>query len=153
MTPIPETKRKHQMSLGFLIQILSRRIDHEMKQRLGEIGIDIKIFANLMTLSRRDGITQRELGRSLEFPEYYTSRAVDTLVEQGFAERRPDPKSRRSVLIFLTKKGREKARKLPPIIAAVNEIYLKPLDPAERNQLIALLQRVARIGEAGKSGR
>lgn len=149
MTQISEAQRRRQSSLGFLIQILARRIDQEMKQRLAEIGIDTKIFANLMLLSEGDGITQRELGRMLEFPEYYTSRTVDILVAKGLAERRPDPDSRRSVLIFLTSKGREKTKALPSIISAVNSEYLGPLNAKDRQQLVKLLQRVARIDEHG----
>lgn len=142
MTQIHDPNRKRQPSFGFLVQRLARRLDRDMKQRLSEIGVDLKAFANLMLLSQKDGITQRELGRLLEFPEYFTSRAVDVLVEQGFAERRPDPSSRRSVLIYLTPKGKKKAQELPAIVDEVNAKYLKPLDAKDRKVLISLLQRL-----------
>lgn len=114
-----------------------------MKEQLAKIGIDKKIFSNLMLLLEKDGITQRELGRLLEFPEYFTSRTVDVLVDKGFVERRADPNSRRTTLVYLTDKGRETAKQLPPIIGAVNADYLAPLNIEERKQMISLLQKVA----------
>ena len=142
MSELSKTQRERQSSFGFLLQLLARRMDNLMKQRLSEIDIDVKIFANLRMLSDKDGINQRELGRLLEFPEYHTSRNVDALVKAGFAERRPDPNSRRSVLIFLTSKGREKAKQLPKIIASVNSEFLTTLDLQEKQQIIKLLQTV-----------
>lgn len=139
-------------SFGFLIQTLARRIDQTMRERLREIDVDVKIFANLMFLSQEDGINQRQLGAKLDFPEYYTSRNVDALVAAGYAERRPDPHSRRSFLIFLTNAGRAKAALLPKIIQEVNAQYLHDLSDDERATVIALLQRTAGINTAQRPG-
>ena len=140
-----KVQRLREGSFGFLIQTSARRIDAEMKKQLVEHNIDIKIFANLMMLAEEDGINQRQLGKKLGYPEYFTSRNIDALVESGFAERQPDPQSRRSFLIFLTTKGREKAAELPAIIQACNDIFLAPLSKTERVAIIALLQKVAEI--------
>lgn len=145
MTRISKARQIRESSFGFLIQLLGRRIDRDMKERLAEIDVDVKVFSNLMMLSDRDGITQRELGRLLEFPEYFTSRTVDILVENGYVERRPDPNSRRSILVFLTHEGRKKAAELPRVVAGINQSYLSPLDEDERAQLVALLQKVSGI--------
>jgi len=149
MSRITKGQHARQSSFGFIIQLLARRIDSVMKKRLGEIGVDTKIFANLMLLNERDGVTQTELGRLLEFPDYYTSRNVDALIEAGFAERQPDPNSRRNVLIFLTPKGREKAKELPKIINLVNTEFLQVFDKEEKKVIIKLLQKAALIPENG----
>ena len=149
MSEISKAQRARQSSFGFLLQILARRMDGVMKDKLSEIDVDTKIFANLRILSEQDGITQRELGRLLDFPEYFTSRNVDLLVEAGFAERRPDPNSRRTVLVYLTQLGRKKAKELPNIVAAANLEFLEPLSKQERNDLITLLHKVARIPQGG----
>lgn len=147
MSQLSKVQRERQASFGFLLQLLARRMDNLMKQRLSEIDIDMKTFANLRMLSEKDGINQRELGRLMDFPDYFTSRSVDALVEAGFAERRPDPSSRRSVLIFLTSKGRKKAQQLPKIISSANNEFLEALNNNERQQVIRLLQKVANIPE------
>lgn len=140
-----DAKKIRQSSFGYLLQLIGRRINNDMKLQLADIGIDSKVFSNLMLLSEKDGITQRELGRLLEFPEYFTSRTVDILVENGFAERCPDPASRRTILVYLTDAGRDKAKTLPPIVQCVNESYLEPLTSDERQQLIKLLQKISKI--------
>lgn len=138
-------KQLHKYSLGFLIQSLSRRIDSAMRDSLVDVDLDVKLFANLMVLAQKDGINQRALGKELDFPDYFTSRNVDSLVGAGYVERRPDPNSRRSSLIYLTEAGREKVKHLPEIIMEVNQGFMSPLDEEEKKQLIHLLQKVARI--------
>ena len=142
MNDITNAQKKHrENSFGYLIQTLAQRIDCDMKDRLKEHGVDLKVFANLMFLSEKDGITQREISNVLNFPEYHTSRNVDALIKQGFAERRTNPNSRRSILIFLTTKGHEMARELPAVIRASNDKTLAKLDDRERADVIALLQK------------
>ncbi|WP_166486189.1 MarR family winged helix-turn-helix transcriptional regulator [Jannaschia sp. CCS1] len=131
-------------SFGFLIQTLARDIETRMKAELQEVDVDVRVFANLMFLAKRDGINQREIGARLNFPEYYTSRNVDVLVKAGLAERRPDPDSRRAFLIFLTEAGHAKAAELPPIIRRVNNEFLKSLTDEQRDLVLDLLRTVAR---------
>lgn len=146
MTQVTLKDHRREESFGFLIQTLARSIDAQMKVELKTIGVDIKIFANLMMLGQRDGINQREIGQRLNFPEYFTSRNVDALVEAGYAERRPDPDSRRSFLVFLTPDGKAKAEELPAIVKRVNDDVLGHLTKTERKQVMGLLQKVARLG-------
>lgn len=145
MTQIKRTKHVREGSFGFLIQTLARDIDTKMKAALREVDVDVKVFANLMLLADEDGINQRTLGEKLNFPEYFTSRNVDALVEAGFAERKPDPNSRRSFLIYLTESGRKKASELPRIVKQVNDDTLSDLNASERQQVVKLLQRAAGI--------
>ena len=151
MTKVSKAQAARETSFGFLIQTLARRIDSRMKSELKKVGIDIKLFANLMVLAGGDGINQRRLGEKLNFPDYFTSRNVDALVEAGFAERRPDPDSRRSFLIFLTDAGRAKAALLPPIIKRVNDEFLAGFSVAERKQVIGLLKQAAGSAPSSES--
>ncbi len=145
MTQIELKDHRREESFGFLIQTIARTLDAKMKIELEKIGVDFKIFANLMMLGQQDGINQREIGQRLNFPEYFTSRNVDALVEAGFAERRPDPDSRRSFLIFLTKEGRAKAGELPSIVRTVNDDVLGGLTAKERRSVMSVLQKVAGV--------
>lgn len=142
MTELDDQTGLKSQSFGYLVQLIARRIDLHMKQELAKIDVDLKVFANLMMLYTNDGINQRDLGKRLDYPEYYTSRNVDALVKAGYAERRADPNSRRSFLVFLTDKGREKARQLPPIIRSANAAFLDPLDPDEKTLVMGALNKV-----------
>lgn len=148
MTQIKLKDHRREDSFGFLIQTLARTLDDKMKVELGKVGVDLKVFANLMMLGQQDGINQREIGQRLNFPEYFTSRNVDMLVDAGFAERRPAPNSRRSFLVFLTDKGRAKAEQLPSIVREVNEDVLSDLSEDEKASVVALLQKVTGLGQS-----
>ena len=145
MTQITKAKGIREGSFGFLVQTIARELDAKLKVALKKVGVEVTIFANLMLLAEEDGVNQRTMGEKLNFPEYFTSRNVDALVKAGFAERRPDPTSRRSFLIFLTDAGRKKAAQLPRIIKRVNDDLLADLTDAERDQLVGLLQKIAGI--------
>ncbi len=145
MTQIELKDHRREDSFGFLIQKLARTLDAKMKVELAEVGVDIKIFANLMMLGQQDGINQREIGQRLNFPEYFTSRNVDALVEAGLAERRPDPDSRRSFLVFLTEDGQAKAAELPAIVKKVNDDVLQEFSVQERQTVMALLKKAAGV--------
>ncbi len=147
MTQMKSTKHIRENSFGFLIQTLAREIDARMKLALKEVDVEIKVFANLMLLADEDGINQKTLGEKLNFPEYFTSRNVDALVDAGYAERRPDPESRRSILIYLTESGRKKAAQLPKVVRQVNDETLKMLSKEEQKQVLSILQKVARLTE------
>ncbi len=148
MTQIQLKDHRREESFGFLVQTVARALDAKMKVELEKIGVDIKVFANLMMLGQQDGINQREIGQRLNFPEYFTSRNVDMLVDAGFAERRPDPDSRRSFLVFLTAEGKAKAEELPAIVRDVNDDVLSDLNKAEKTSVIALLQKVAGVANS-----
>lgn len=145
MTHVSLKDHRREESFGFLVQSIGRALDARMKAELQKVGVDIKIFANLMLLGQKDGINQREIGKQLNFPEYFTSRNVDALVDAGLAERRPDPNSRRSFLVFLTDAGRAKAEELPTIVRDVNDDVLKDLSAIEREQVMSILSKVAGV--------
>ncbi|MCK8483363.1 MarR family winged helix-turn-helix transcriptional regulator [Aliiroseovarius sp. S2029] len=132
----------HKESFGFLSQVLARRMDEAMKQRLADLDLDFRFFMTLMQLLAQDGQSQRELGAKLTLPEYQVSRNLDAMARDGLIERRADPSSRRTTRVFLTDKGRAVAQKLPPLIHGLNDSFLNVLSGDERTALINMLQRV-----------
>lgn len=142
--PIEDNRQSiREGSFGFLINSVSRRVHSQMRAELECVNVDFRAFANLMLLSEEDGINQSHLAQKTNAPEYFTSRSIDQMEEAGLVERRPDPKSRRARLIYLTSKGRKKATLLPPIVNRVNENAMSALNLDEKEILISLLQKIA----------
>jgi DNA-binding MarR family transcriptional regulator len=71
------------------------------------------------------------------------SRAVDGLVELGLLERLPDPEDRRAVRIDVTRAGRELVEARKVRAAAAIEPAVAGLSAKDRDQLAALLVRLA----------
>lgn len=122
-----------------------------MCNQLEEVELGLRQFANLMILADQDGINQRQIGEKLDDPDYATSRSLDALVEAGYVERRPDPKSRRSHLVFLTDKGNSKVSELPAIVREVNNLHFKNLRHDEQQVLVRLLQKAAGISQPSET--
>lgn len=132
-------------SAGWLVKQIARKMDAEMAVELKKIDLDIRLFANLMTLNDQDGLTQAELGQRVGEAQYTTSRLVDNLEDRKLVKRKKDPESRRSHRIELTKSGRAVALQLPEVIKLVNEKVLENLSKKEQQQFISLLQKVLKI--------
>ena len=111
-----------------------------MKTALKEIGLNSGQFAMLITLLNGEGISQTELATRVGVPGYATTRTLNSLEALGFTIRKPDPTSRRAHKIYLTAKGRKKAKELPEIVACVNASFLRPLGSADQKELVRLLR-------------
>jgi DNA-binding MarR family transcriptional regulator len=61
---------------------------------------------------RSGPVTQADLGRRLGLDKSWTSRAVDTLVQEGLLIKESAPEDRRAVVISLSKAGMKRAAEL-----------------------------------------
>jgi DNA-binding MarR family transcriptional regulator len=71
------------------------------------------------------------------------SRAVDALAELGLVERDPDPTDRRAITIELTAEGRQSVEERKARVYAAFRPAAAALSPADREQLVELLARLA----------
>ena len=129
-------------SFGWLVKMLSQKIDTIMESELRSIGLTRGIFATLMMLSEQEGVNQTELGNAIGIPGYATTRTLDTLEEMGLVKRCPDPNSRRAHRIYLTNQGKALVKKLPPLVQRVNSDFLSALKEEEQHQLIETMKKV-----------
>ena len=71
---------------------------------------------------------------------------IDTLENEGLAERQEDPRDRRFTHVSLTDKGRNKLiAMLPDCFQCISKI-MSPLDHSERQELVRLLQKLQHWG-------
>jgi DNA-binding MarR family transcriptional regulator len=87
--------------------------------------------------------TQLALARKLGIDRTVMTYLIDELVGAGLVERRPDPADRRARQILLTGKGEERLCTAQRRLREAEEHLLDPLEPVERDQLRALLQKLA----------
>ena len=98
---------------------------------------------NRMTsiLYRKPNSTMGELSQALSVPLYTATRLVDSLVENGLADRLSDPDDRRIVRVTLTDDGRRFHKVMEAHIAQKIEGLMAHLTPEEQDILIALLHK------------
>lgn len=105
-------------------------------------------FAILVVLSRNPGLRQTQVGFALGIQPTNLVPLIDALEERGLAERRPVPKDRRAHGLFLTRLGTETLARLEGQAAAHEARLAERLGPGGREQLLALLRRLADPREA-----
>ena len=111
-------------------------------ERLEPLGLSPRAWGVLSTLSESGPLTQIDLATTLSIDRTAMVYLLDELEAEGLVERVRNPDDRRSFLIHLTAKGRKTQRKAAGELAGQAESLLKPLDAAERRQLVELLGRV-----------
>lgn len=131
---------------GYLLYRLGLRSGQLFNSFLQESGLRLRHYAVLRFLSTAEGTLQRELSAQLGYDPSAIVGLVDDLEKLGFAERRPAPDDRRSRIVALTGNGRTFLRDTDEAGQRVTNELLGPLDPAQRESLHLLLQRLAEDG-------
>jgi MarR family transcriptional regulator, organic hydroperoxide resistance regulator len=112
------------------------------------LGVTAPQAMVLNFLSREDRISSHKLGRKAELDSATLTGILDRLEAGGFIERRPNPTDRRSIWVFLTKKGRQTALEIGRLVKKANTGFLRTLSAEEVKSLKSLLERI-RVQEAG----
>lgn len=127
---------------------------HESNLSGKSAGInDAGLFYNVGNVfSRHEGpITMGELSRELGVPLSTATRTMDWLVNNGYAERLPDPNDRRIVRVGLTRAGKDTYRAISTFMLERAEQAMSQLTPAERETFISLLNKVLNAFEEAAS--
>jgi DNA-binding MarR family transcriptional regulator len=97
----------------------------------------------LRLLGRSPGISQQELAKRLDMHASRLVGVIDSLEQRGLVAREPNPEDRRVYSLNLTHGGREALKAIGVVARAHNEDVCAGLSEAEREQLGALLEKVA----------
>lgn len=97
----------------------------------------------LATLSLGEGQSQKELANVLGIRPQSLSEILLKLEEEGMVERRKSPEDGRVMNVYLTDKGRERAAQAAEARKHDAEAALASLSSAEKQQLAAILQKLA----------
>lgn len=100
-------------------------------------------YAILVVLARNPGLRQIQVGFALGIQPTNLVPLIDGLEKRGLAERRVVPGDRRARGLFLTRLGAETLARLEARAAAHEARLAERLGPGGREQLLALLRRLA----------
>jgi DNA-binding MarR family transcriptional regulator len=105
--------------IGLLLRLVYQHYAQEIEGALREGGFnDIHpAAANVFPFVPPEGITVSELADLARVRKQTMAQAVDQLERTGYVERRPNPRDRRSRLVFLTGRGAS----VPPVTHAAAE--------------------------------
>jgi DNA-binding MarR family transcriptional regulator len=111
--------------------------------RLQELGL-VPAHAGIMrAVASSPGISQQALASLLGIVPSRLVPLLDELEQRGLVERRDNREDRRLYALHVTAKGEKAIEKISGVARAHDDATCKALSPAERQQLHALLVRVA----------
>jgi len=139
----PSVERLRVPGAAFLLSQIGARSSRLWQQRLEPFGLDPRHFVLLRHVAAEEGRSQQALGEALRIPPSRMVALVDDLEQRRLLERRPNPADRRVRALYLTDEGRQLLVEVMKISAEHERDLTRGLAPADREQLVALLNRLA----------
>lgn len=125
-----------------VLRLISRLEGSQSKDKPDRISHPHAFHRISSILHRKPGSTMGELSQALSVPLYTATRLVDSLVENGLADRLPDPDDRRIVRVTLTDDGLRFHEAIEAHFAQSIERIMACLTPEEQGTLVALLRKI-----------
>ena|SRR5689334_3613844 len=93
--------------IGLLLRLLYQQYSQDIEVSLREAGFgDVRPpHSNVFPFVPAEGITVSKLAELARVRKQSMAEAVDQLEHMGYVERHPNPRDRRSRLVFLTERG------------------------------------------------
>jgi len=135
-----ENEPDHRLFL--LIAAIWEKTRRWTEKKLKTLNITFPQFAALTALSRKDGVTQRELSEVMDVDATTVMVVCDSLEKKKLIQRVPDPSDRRVNRIVLTDGGKEVFAKAYP---QVRDGYLKVLNKTPTSELKSAVQLLERL--------
>jgi DNA-binding MarR family transcriptional regulator len=129
-------------SFGYVLAETSRIVGKRFDQRVRVLGLTRAQCYVLLHLARQEGINQARLADLLELEPISLARCLDRMEQAGWIERRADPGDRRARLLYMTDKAKPMFDRILEVGAEIRGEALAGLSAGERDQLLAMLQRV-----------
>jgi DNA-binding MarR family transcriptional regulator len=129
--------------VGQLLFVAQQAAQALAAERLEPLGLSPRAWGVLSTLAESGPLTQIELATTMSIDRTAMVYLLDELEERSLVQRVRHPRDRRAFLIHLTADGQDLQRRAAAALACAAGTLLTPLDPAEREQLVGLLAKVA----------
>ena len=127
--------------VGFILRQVSQRHAVIFAR---DIGADVTPtqWAALAKLAETGPCSQNQLGRLTAMDVATIKGVIDRLTARGLTETSADPEDGRRLRVSLTRAGQQLAEKVAANAFAISKETLAPLDPREREQFVALLEKL-----------
>jgi DNA-binding MarR family transcriptional regulator len=128
---------------AFLLSQVGFHSSRLWTERMAALGLDPRHVVLLRLVAAEEGRSQQALGEQMRLPPSRMVSFVDELEDRRLLQRRPVPGDRRVRALYLTHAGRKTLDQVMRVSAEHEKQICRGLKRAEREELIALLSRVA----------
>ncbi|HKJ75351.1 MAG TPA: MarR family transcriptional regulator [Alphaproteobacteria bacterium] len=138
----PRAAQRPRLTVGFVLSDIARLMRRNFNRRVQSLGLTQAQWMLLARIARHEGAKQAQLAELLEMQPISVARLIDRMEASGWVERRPDPKDRRAVNLYLTKKAEPILGELWERAEETQTIALAGLSTANREDLLKALETV-----------
>lgn len=128
--------------MGILLRHAEHSHDTHVRERIDAAGIPKAFGPFLMTVEKNEGSTQAEIAGKMHFTAATVSVTLQKMVDSGYISKVADDSDSRQMRIFLTEKGREKAREMHSIFCELEAKLVETLTEEEIAELRRLLLKI-----------
>ncbi|MGE4062432.1 MAG: MarR family winged helix-turn-helix transcriptional regulator [Rhodospirillaceae bacterium] len=121
---------------------LSRTMRHYLRSATRSLGFTQEQWRALWHLSRNEGLTQTNLAALLDVQPIQLTRALDRLAAKDLIERRPSPRDRRAIQVYLTKKAKPVIAQLAQLLEGLKATAVAGLSAADLERTSEVLRRM-----------
>jgi len=153
------TRFDPERSVFVLVRDISKLLTRNFDARVREFGLTHAQWQALAALARCEGIKQVQLAELLQIQPISLARLIDRMEAAAWVERRPDPKDRRAVRLYLTPRVQPILEQMKTAALAAREDAFTDFGESEREQIYETLQRLrdnlarAESGDGASAGR
>jgi DNA-binding MarR family transcriptional regulator len=141
--PISRVAKELVKSSGFLLARLGLAFKAKALAQIEQEGFDAHHYSVLAILAEGARETQSTIADALDVDPSRLVALLDSLEERGLIERQRDPQDRRRHVVSITADGKQKLQRLRAVARRVEDEFLAPLSPDERETFHNLLLQLA----------
>ncbi len=132
---------------GHLLSLIPLYHHKILKHSHGISGIQAARFRMLHVLSEHGTQRMSEIGRRLYISKPYMTALVDSMIQDGYVRRQPDPEDRRVIRIAITGKGRSRLTAMAALMKNDIRDDLSSLDSGDLEVLCRSLRDLRAVLE------
>jgi DNA-binding MarR family transcriptional regulator len=129
--------------LGYRLRRAQAVVFSHFLETVGKAGISPGQFGVLVLIKENEGLSQSALAKGFGIERSTMVAVIDGLQDRGWVKRVTSKRDRRSYALSLTRSGRAFMERITPEVEAHEREIAANLSGREREQLIAMLTRVA----------
>jgi DNA-binding MarR family transcriptional regulator len=139
-------------AVGFGLSSIGFAVAKRFRETLAPLELEPREFALLRGVAAAEGQSQQAIAEQLHIPPSRMVAFVDALEQRALLERRHNPHDRRTRELYLTAEGQRLLGRAFQLALGFERELCADLTAAERQELLALLQRVGlQLGVASGS--
>ncbi|MGE3711811.1 MAG: MarR family winged helix-turn-helix transcriptional regulator [Hyphomicrobiaceae bacterium] len=129
-------------SVGFMLNITTRRVRRILQRRLNAEGLDYGAWFFLRILWVEDGLTQAQLSALTGFSQPTTAIALRKMRQSGLVEFASNPEDKRASYVFLTGRAKRMRPHFAKFITEMRHRFTKGISDDEIKTVKNVLRKI-----------